>query len=159
MKSTEDYLKDLDNFFDNLPESKSTSLEKKVLEDFHGNPPILNNKMHGKLPTITEAAKSYIAKNMSQGDCFKFSVSGGGCSGFNYEFEVVDSTQFATPDHVFLLTYPLAIVDRESLPFVYGATIDIKVTGLTTAFIVNNPGAKASCGCGTSFAFNEALLE
>jgi hypothetical protein len=78
MKSTEDYLKDLDNFFDNLPESKSTSLEQKVLEDFHGNPPILNNKMHGKLPTITEAAKSYIAKNMSQGDCFKFSVSGGG---------------------------------------------------------------------------------
>jgi len=53
---------------------------------------------------------------------------------------------------------PFAVVDKESLPFVYGTTIDIKVTGLTTAFTVDNPGAKASCGCGTSFAFNEELL-
>lgn len=158
MKSTEDYLKDLDNFFDNLPEAKNVSLEQKVLEDFHGNPPILNNKVHGQLPTITETAKQYIVKNMPKDSCFKFSVSGGGCSGFNYEFEVVDNVDSNNPDVIQLCTHPLAVVDRESLPFVYGAVIDVKVTGLTTIFTVNNPGAKASCGCGTSFAFNEALL-
>jgi iron-sulfur cluster assembly accessory protein len=157
MKSTEDYLKDLDNFFDTVKESKSTSLEEKVLEDFHGNPPIINQEMLGKLPTLTENAKSYITKNMSQGDCFRFSVTGGGCSGFNYEFEVIDMAEIISTDIV-LYEYPLAIVDKESLQFVYGTTIDIKVTGLTTAFTVSNPGAKASCGCGTSFAFNEALL-
>ena len=158
MKSTEDYLKDLDNFFENLPEAKNVSLEQKVLEDFHGNPPILNNKVRGQLPTITETAKQYIVKNMPQDSCFKFSVSGGGCSGFNYEFEVVDNIDSNNPDVIQLCMHPLAVVDRESLPFVYGAVIDVKVTGLTTIFTVNNPGAKASCGCGTSFAFNEALL-
>ena len=158
MKSTEDYLKDLDNFFENLPEAKNVSLEQKVLEDVHGNPPILNNKVRGQLPTITETAKQYIVKNMPQDSCFKFSVSGGGCSGFNYEFEVVDNIDSNNPDVIQLCMHPLAVVDRESLPFVYGAVIDVKVTGLTTIFTVNNPGAKASCGCGTSFAFNEALL-
>jgi len=158
MKSTEDYLKDLDNFFENLPETKSISLEQKVLEDFHGNPPILNNKVQGKLPTITETAQQYIIKNMPHDSYFKFSVSGGGCSGFNYEFEVVNNIDSSSYDVVTLYTHPLAVVDRESLPFVYGAIIDVKVTGLTTIFTVNNPGAKASCGCGTSFAFNEALL-
>jgi iron-sulfur cluster insertion protein len=159
MKSTEDYLSDLDKFFENLSESPNMSLEEKVLEDFHGNPPIFNTTVQGKLPTLTEAAKAYIIKTMSQGDCFKFSVSGGGCSGFNYEFEVIDSVDNEQAcNAVFLCTYPLAVVDRESLPFVYGSVIDIKITGLTAAFIVENPGSKASCGCGTSFAFNEALL-
>ena len=49
MKSTADYLKELDNFFENLPEEKeyTKSLEEKVLEDFHGNVPIFNNSVKG----------------------------------------------------------------------------------------------------------------
>lgn len=159
MKSTADYLKELDNFFENLPEEKeyTKSLEEKVLEDFHGNVPIFNNSVKGKLPTITDAAKKYIVDNSPQGHCFTFRVSGGGCSGFNYEFDVLPVEEI-TDNDIEISKTPFAVVDKESLPFVYGTTIDIKVTGLTTAFTVDNPGAKASCGCGTSFAFNEELL-
>tara|TARA_R110000744_G_scaffold352692_1_gene458906 strand:+ start:517 stop:999 length:483 start_codon:yes stop_codon:yes gene_type:complete len=158
MKSTEDYLKDLDDFFDSLPDQKEQgALEYKILEDFHGNPPIINQEMIGKLPTLTKKAKEYIVNNMTEESAFMFSVNGGGCSGFNYSFEVVDTSSI-TDNEINISNNPLAFVDKQSLQFVAGASIDIKVTGLTTAFTVTNPGAKASCGCGTSFAYNEKLL-
>ena len=52
-----------------------------------------------------------------------------------------------------------SIIDPESLKFLYGSTIDLEDSGMNKMLKVVNPGARASCGCGTSFAFDEELLD
>jgi len=54
---------------------------------------------------------------------------------------------------------PPALVDKDSLQFLYGTVIDLEDKGMNKLLKVDNPGAKASCGCGTSFAFDEDLLD
>ena len=85
---------ELDEFFANLEKetisSKSSevpSLDKKIIDDFHGNVPIFNEEVSGQLPTITPKAQIYITEVLEQGQYFRFAVDGGGCSGFNYAFD------------------------------------------------------------------------
>jgi len=77
-------------------------------------------------------------------------VSGGGCSGFQYGFEfdenVADDDFQVEKDGVIML------VDPMSLQYLAGAEVDYQ-EGLEGArFIINNPNAKTTCGCGSSFA-------
>ena len=61
------------------------SLEDKILRDFHFNPPEINKEVEGQLPKLTDNAKIFIETNFEKQDSFfRFGVSGGGCSGFNY---------------------------------------------------------------------------
>ncbi len=81
----------------------------------------------------------------------RISISGGGCSGFQYIFKL---DQESLDDDVIILEDKilLAVTDETSLPFLKGATIDyVKELG-ASYFKVNNPNATANCGCGSSFS-------
>ena len=156
MSDQENIQSDIDKFFSGLSMEEPKSLEDQVLRDFHGNAPIIDESLKGQLPTITPKAKIFITENLQPKQYFKFAVAGGGCSGFNYEFDIADEL---TEDDVQFSDSPPAIVDKQSLVFLYGSEIDLYDKVMNKLLQVNNPGAKASCGCGTSFAFDEDLLD
>jgi len=80
----------------------------------------------------------------------RIAVEGGGCSGFQYQFELVESGQ---PDDVRIeRDGSAALVDDVSLPFLKGSEIDFVDELAGAEFKIRNPNAKASCGCGVSFS-------
>ena len=128
------------------------SLEDKILRDFHFHAPEINKEVKGELPTLTNKAKIFIETNFEKQDSFfRFGVSGGGCSGFNY---LMDEDTELTKDDVTFCESPKAVIDTTSLKYLYGSTIDVSDQGFGKSLIVENPGAKQSCGCGTSFSFD-----
>jgi iron-sulfur cluster insertion protein len=80
----------------------------------------------------------------------RLSVMGGGCSGFQYKFDV-DRDQ-AEDDILIARDGITVLVDPVSLEYLAGSEIDYVDGLIGAAFKVNNPKAKASCGCGTSFS-------
>ena len=75
-------------------------------------------------------------------------IEGGGCSGFNYGFMIDD----AKNEDDFEVTEKL-LVDAASMQYFTGATIDYKKNRLTgSQFVISNPNAKSTCGCGSSFS-------
>lgn len=102
---------------------------------------------------LTENASRRILKVLSSeapGSMLRVSVSGGGCSGFQYVFSV-DATR-NEDDHVIERDGARVLVDETSLPFLKGSRLDFVDDLMGQAFKVDNPNATASCGCGTSFA-------
>ena len=80
-------------------------------------------------------------------------VDSGGCSGFQYVFEMVNDTPDPEEDQVFQRDGAQVIVDSSSLEFIKGATIDFEQELIRSAFaVVNNPQSESACGCGSSFA-------
>ncbi len=75
-------------------------------------------------------------------------VRGGGCSGFQYQLAFDEQRE---ADAVFVSHGLKLLVDRESLPFVSGSTIDYEESLQGAGFKVNNPNVVAACGCGSSF--------
>ena len=136
--------------------NRKPTLEEKVLSDFHGHAPIIESEFDGQLPNLTAKAKMYILNNLEPGQMFRFGVSGGGCSGFNYLFDVAEEVE---DGDIKFCDDPPSLVDSESIKFLYGSTIDLVTNGMNKQLSVENPGARASCGCGTSFAFDEDLLD
>lgn len=80
----------------------------------------------------------------------RVSVSGGGCSGFQYVFAVDDQTEDG--DIVIERDGAAVVVDGMSLMYVIGAELDYVEDLTGSYFRVKNPNASSSCGCGTSFA-------
>jgi len=80
----------------------------------------------------------------------RVAVTGGGCSGFQYNF-VLESDSLAD-DLVIERDGATVLVDPVSLDFLKGAEIDFVDDLIGAAFKVNNPNATSSCGCGTSFS-------
>ena len=103
--------------------------------------------------TVTPRALRRVAeivKAEPQPRLLRVSVEGGGCSGFQYRFDLV-----ATPesDDVVISGEGATIaVDRLSLDYMSGAEIDFVDDLIGQSFKVRNPQATAGCGCGTSFA-------
>ena len=97
---------------------------------------------------FTNQALSQINKIAVGGDkkYFRITVQGGGCSGFKYSFSF--DTLFNTDDVVF----GKAIIDKSSLEIISGSTVDFKKEMIGESFVINNPKATASCGCGLSFS-------
>lgn len=82
----------------------------------------------------------------------RISISGGGCSGFQYIFELDDENRDGDIEVAKKDNQLLAKTDETSLPFLKDAEIDfVKELG-ASYFKVNNPNAAASCGCGSSFS-------
>ena len=77
---------------------------------------------------------------------FRITVQGGGCSGFKYNFGFDKKTN--DDDIVFNNT----IIDKASLEIISGSVIDFKKEMIGESFVINNPKASASCGCGLSFS-------
>jgi iron-sulfur cluster assembly accessory protein len=103
--------------------------------------------------SLTERAARRIREIMDgepSGSMLRVSVNGGGCSGFQYAFDVERSRQ--ADDIIVERDGAAVLVDQVSLPFLQGATIDFVDDLIGQAFKIDNPQATASCGCGTSFS-------
>tara|TARA_B100000965_G_C19346522_1_gene649793 strand:+ start:277 stop:594 length:318 start_codon:yes stop_codon:yes gene_type:complete len=99
--------------------------------------------------TFTEKAKKQIKKITEVTNSkkyFRISVKGGGCSGFKYNFSFDDKVR---DDDVL---FENAIIDKTSLKIIEGSIIDFKIEMIGESFVINNPKASASCGCGLSFS-------
>ena len=84
------------------------------------------------------------------GTALRVSVSGGGCSGFQYEFAL--TTEREPDDVVIERDGATVLVDPTSLEYMAGSEIDYVDALIGASFQIRNPNATASCGCGTSFA-------
>jgi iron-sulfur cluster assembly accessory protein len=103
--------------------------------------------------TVSERAARRIGDILRQeppGTMLRLSVEGGGCSGFQYKFDM-DSAQ-GEDDVLIRREGAVILIDSVSLGYLAGSEIDFVDDLIGAAFRVNNPRAKASCGCGTSFA-------
>ncbi len=102
--------------------------------------------------TVTERAAQRIGeilKSEPAGAMLRISVQGGGCSGFQYKFDV--ERDKAEDDIVVARDGATVLIDSVSLQYLAGSEIDFVDDLIGATFKVNNPLAKASCGCGTSF--------
>jgi len=103
--------------------------------------------------TISDRAAKRIATILAgEGEqtLLRLAVTGGGCSGFQYNF-ALDETRM--DDDLFIEKGGARmVIDPVSLDFLVGAEIDFTDGLIGQAFKVNNPNATAACGCGTSFS-------
>ena len=98
---------------------------------------------------FTDRAKEEIEKIINEDQLKKFfriSVKGGGCSGFKYDFSFDNKIQ--SEDIIF----GKAVIDKASLDIISGSVIDFKKEMIGESFVIDNPKAAASCGCGLSFS-------
>ncbi len=82
----------------------------------------------------------------------RLSVEGGGCTGFQYKFDLVPRADMADDDLIIERDGATVVVDPVSLPFLEGAELDFVDELIGASFKVHNPNAVAACGCGTSFS-------
>jgi iron-sulfur cluster assembly accessory protein len=102
---------------------------------------------------ISERAARRIGEILAtegDGAMLRISVEGGGCSGFQYKFDIERAR--AEDDLVIARDAAVVLVDPASVPFLAGSEVDFVDDLIGASFRINNPQAKASCGCGTSFA-------
>jgi iron-sulfur cluster insertion protein len=103
-------------------------------------------------PRVTDRAYARLAEIAAatgQTQALRVAVEGGGCSGFQYDIRLDDA---AGDDLVLEKDGQRVLVDAISLPFLQNAVIDFSEELIGARFIIQNPNATASCGCGTSFS-------
>jgi iron-sulfur cluster assembly accessory protein len=105
-------------------------------------PPKVTDRAFERLAEINGAAETV--------QCLRVAVEGGGCSGFQYEIKLEDSA--AEDDMVLEKDGQKVLVDSVSLPFLTNAVIDFSQELIGARFVIENPNATSSCGCGTSFS-------
>lgn len=101
--------------------------------------------------TVTANAIEQIKEILLEEESSKYVrafIEGGGCSGFNYGFtldDIKNEDDFEVSENL--------LVDSASMQYFTGATIDYKKDRLTgSQFVITNPNAKSTCGCGSSFS-------
>jgi iron-sulfur cluster assembly accessory protein len=91
-----------------------------------------------------------ILKDEAPGSALRVGVDGGGCSGFQYTYDITTARE---PDDLVLeRDGATVLIDQMSLEYLKGSSIDFVDDLMGQAFKIQNPQATASCGCGTSFA-------
>jgi iron-sulfur cluster assembly accessory protein len=103
--------------------------------------------------TVSETAARRIGEILSReadGAKLRVSVEGGGCSGFQYKFDI--EREQADDDTVIMRDAATVLIDPVSLGYLAGAEIDFVDDLIGASFKIVNPNVTASCGCGTSFA-------
>ena len=98
---------------------------------------------------FTQEANNQISKILSeQGkkSYFRILVQGGGCSGFKYNFTF--DKKIEEGDIIFNKT----VIDKSSLEIINGSIVDYKKEMIGSSFVIENPKATSSCGCGLSFS-------
>ncbi|MDD9912330.1 MAG: iron-sulfur cluster assembly accessory protein [Alphaproteobacteria bacterium] len=117
-------------------------------------PPILKNAPDGSPFMLTDAAGQRlhtILQKHLKGTFLRVVVKGGGCNGYNYSFKLDQTPQ--EDDHI--ITHPTTQaavhIDKASLALLHGSTLDYEDNINIAQFVINNPNATSSCGCGNSF--------
>jgi iron-sulfur cluster assembly accessory protein len=102
-------------------------------------------------PKVTDRAFERLAEigAADQGKALRVAVEGGGCSGFQYEIDLDDPKD---GDMILEGAGQKVVIDDVSLPFLADAVIDFSEELIGARFVINNPNATSSCGCGTSFS-------
>lgn len=103
--------------------------------------------------TLTERAArriTQIAAGETANKLFRVSVEGGGCSGFQYKFDMVGSRE--ADDLVVERDGAQMLVDPTSVDYLKGSEVDFVDDLMGASFRIRNPNAQSSCGCGTSFS-------
>lgn len=118
--------------------------------------PVSNEASSAPLELTTRAAKRILEIMAKKGDdklSLRISVQGGGCSGFSYSFKLTDDKK---PTDLVIKNNEVdgaeVIVDSMSFSYLKGSKIDFEETLEASQFIVDNPNATSSCGCGSSFS-------
>ncbi len=109
--------------------------------------------MDAQTVNLSESAAqrvALIAEKQGKPAILRLSVEGGGCSGFQYKFDLADAAD--GDDTVVETDGVRLVVDPVSLDLVAGCTVDFVESLGGNAFRVENPNATAGCGCGSSFA-------
>jgi len=104
-------------------------------------PPKVTDRAFARLAEINEAS--------GEAKALRVAVEGGGCSGFQYDIKLDDRTE---DDLVLEKDGQSVLVDSVSLPFLTNAVIDFTEELIGARFVIQNPNATSSCGCGTSFS-------
>lgn len=102
---------------------------------------------------LTESAARRVCKILQSeqpGSALRISVNGGGCSGFQYAFDIVQDR--ADDDLTLEREGATVLIDPISLEYMKGCRIDFVDDLIGQSFKIDNPNATASCGCGTSFS-------
>jgi iron-sulfur cluster assembly accessory protein len=101
---------------------------------------------------VTDRAARRIAEIISgepRGTMLRVSVKAGGCTGFQYSFDLVGEREDG--DHVIEKDGATVLIDEVSLPLMSGSQIDFVDDLIGASFKISNPNATETCGCGTSF--------
>ena len=93
--------------------------------------------------------KNVMTANIDLGSKFRVYVTGGGCSGFQYGFKFDPDDAF--DDDVIEFVNFSVLLDSMSYPYLFGSTLDFIEDLSGSKFVINNPNAKTTCGCGESF--------
>lgn len=105
--------------------------------------------------SLSESAATQINALVTQeqtGSMLRVSVSGGGCSGFQYGFDF--DTQVEDDDRVFERDGAKVVIDETSLELLTGSQIDFVEDLMGSYFKIENPQAESACGCGSSFSIS-----
>lgn len=102
-------------------------------------------------PKVTDRAFERLSEigASTEGKALRVAVEGGGCSGFQYEIKLDEPDD---DDLVLENNGERVVVDSVSLPFLTDAVIDFSEELIGARFVIQNPNATSSCGCGTSFS-------
>lgn len=111
-----------------------------------------------QIVTLTEKAikeiKHIIAEqDLSQDTCLRLRILGGGCSGYQTKLDL-DEAFNEKMDEVDIVEDIRVVVDKRSALYLQGASVDFHDGLDKRGFVVNNPHAKSTCGCGSSFSMD-----
>ncbi len=104
---------------------------------------------------ITEAAVNKVREVLQGQDSYALRVliKGGGCSGFQYGFELIEKDDITESDQVLDKDGVKFVIDTISTQYLADAEMDYKDDGLQASFLLRVPSATSKCGCGQSFGF------
>jgi iron-sulfur cluster insertion protein len=100
---------------------------------------------------VTEKAVEQLRDYLDEENKYlRIFVEGGGCSGFQYGFDIEEKMQ--EDDFEISLKEFSILIDTISMQYLQGATLDFTDDLMGTAFVIKNPNAQTTCGCGSSFS-------
>ena len=103
--------------------------------------------------SLTNKAIKKLKEFVEPWEVVRLAVEGGGCNGFQYRFGVQSDDEVAEDDHITKAMDGVRLaVDFVSYQYLENVEIDFEESAFSSAFKINNPDVKATCGCGSSFS-------